>query len=99
MYLQRTIFLQHIDTNDLTKLLKELNGFEIVEGQQIKVQISTSRVRQHPGMDDPQRCYKYVFFNLTNLIRYNIFIHFFFMPAVRCLSSMVTIHYISRKNK
>ncbi|XKL68745.1 hypothetical protein PGB90_006514 [Kerria lacca] len=48
----------HIDTNDLTKLLKELNGFEIVEGQQIKVQISTSRVRQHPGMDDPQRCYK-----------------------------------------
>lgn len=53
--------LQHIDTNDLTKLLKELNGFEIVEGQPIKVQISTSRVRQHPGMDDPQRCYKYVY--------------------------------------
>ncbi|XP_065218974.1 RNA-binding protein lark-like isoform X3 [Planococcus citri] len=48
----------HIDTNDLTKLLKELNGFELAEGQPMKVQISTSRVRQHPGMDDPQRCYK-----------------------------------------
>ncbi|KAK7573958.1 hypothetical protein V9T40_011149 [Parthenolecanium corni] len=47
----------HIDTTDLTKLLKELNGYEI-GGQTLKVQISTSRVRQKPGMGNPQQCYK-----------------------------------------
>ena len=69
--IQASFGFQHIDTTDLTKLLKELNGYEIVEGQPIKVQISTSRVRQHPGMDDPQRCYKYVKVDEI-FIRYNI---------------------------
>ncbi|XKL68741.1 hypothetical protein PGB90_006510 [Kerria lacca] len=49
----------HIDTTDLTKLLKELNGYEI-GGQLLKVQISTSKVRQKPGMGNPQQCYNTV---------------------------------------
>lgn len=38
--------------------IKELNGF-VVDGQPMKVQISTSRVRQRPGMGDPEQCYRY----------------------------------------
>ncbi|XP_018904449.1 RNA-binding protein lark isoform X2 [Bemisia tabaci] len=47
----------HIDAHDLDKMLKELNDLE-VDGSQIKVQVSTSRVRQRPGMGDPERCYR-----------------------------------------
>jgi len=38
--------------------IKELNGF-VVDGQPMKVQVSTSRVRQRPGMGDPEQCYRY----------------------------------------
>lgn len=47
----------HIDTNDVNTCIKELNGFN-VDGQPIKVQVSTSRVRQRPGMGDPEQCYR-----------------------------------------
>ncbi|XP_065218978.1 RNA-binding protein lark-like isoform X2 [Planococcus citri] len=47
----------HIDTPNISELLKELNGYEI-GGQPLKVQISTSRIRQRPGMGNPQQCYK-----------------------------------------
>ncbi|XP_075238299.1 RNA-binding protein lark isoform X2 [Lycorma delicatula] len=47
----------HIDTNDVNNCIKELNGF-VVDGEPIKVQVSTSRVRQRPGMGDPEQCYR-----------------------------------------
>lgn len=47
----------HLDSPDINKCIKELNGF-VVDGKPMKVQISTSRVRQRPGMGDPEQCYK-----------------------------------------
>ncbi|KAI5712246.1 hypothetical protein M8J75_006931 [Diaphorina citri] len=47
----------HIDSPDINKCIKELNGM-MVDGKPMKVQISTSRVRQRPGMGDPEQCYK-----------------------------------------
>ncbi|XP_049948676.1 RNA-binding protein lark isoform X2 [Schistocerca serialis cubense] len=48
----------HIESNDNVNLaIKELNGY-IVDGQPMKVQVSTSRVRQRPGMGDPEQCYR-----------------------------------------
>ncbi|XP_043484470.1 adenosine kinase 2-like isoform X2 [Leptopilina heterotoma] len=44
-------------TGDVNDAIKELNG-HIVDGQPMKVQISTSRVRQRPGMGDPEQCYR-----------------------------------------
>ncbi|KAG7210001.1 hypothetical protein KM043_011584 [Ampulex compressa] len=44
-------------TGDVNDAIKELNG-QIVDGQPMKVQISTSRVRQRPGMGDPEQCYR-----------------------------------------
>nr|CAD7457503.1 unnamed protein product [Timema tahoe] len=48
----------HIESTDkVDEAIKELNGF-VVDGQPMKVQISTSRVRQRPGMGDPEQCYR-----------------------------------------
>uniref|UniRef100_A0A146M659 RNA-binding protein lark n=3 Tax=Lygus hesperus TaxID=30085 RepID=A0A146M659_LYGHE len=47
----------HVSSGDVPSILKELNGFEL-EGQAMKVQVSTSRVRQRPGMGDPEQCYR-----------------------------------------
>lgn len=44
-------------TGDVNDVIRELNG-QNVDGQPIKVQISTSRVRQKPGMGDPEQCYR-----------------------------------------
>lgn len=50
---------QHIESSDaVNDAIKELNGF-VVDGQPMKVQVSTSRVRQRPGMGDPEQCYRY----------------------------------------
>ncbi|XP_014259822.1 RNA-binding protein lark-like isoform X2 [Cimex lectularius] len=47
----------HISSSDVNNVIKELNGYDL-EGQPIKVQVSTSRVRQKPGMGDPEQCYR-----------------------------------------
>lgn len=46
-------------TNDVNvnDAIRELNG-KLVDGQPLKVQVSTSRVRQKPGMGDPESCYR-----------------------------------------
>jgi len=47
----------HIDSTDINKMVEELNG-TMVDGQPMKVQISTSKVRQRPGMGNPEQCYR-----------------------------------------
>jgi RNA-binding protein 4 len=51
----------HIDAdagrNKVNEILKELNGYEL-NGNQIRVQLSTSGVRQKPGMGGDQ-CFRY----------------------------------------
>ncbi|XP_073979764.1 RNA-binding protein lark-like isoform X2 [Rhodnius prolixus] len=47
----------HIASADVNNVIKELNGHEL-DGQPMKVQVSTSRVRQRPGMGDPEQCYR-----------------------------------------
>uniref|UniRef100_A0A1B6E3Z8 RNA-binding protein lark n=1 Tax=Clastoptera arizonana TaxID=38151 RepID=A0A1B6E3Z8_9HEMI len=47
----------HIDCSDVNQCIKELNGI-MVDGQPMKVQVSTSRVRQRPGMGNPEQCYR-----------------------------------------
>lgn len=47
----------HIDCPDVNQVIKELNGC-LVDGQPMKVQVSTSRVRQRPGMGNPEQCYR-----------------------------------------
>ncbi|XP_014223473.1 RNA-binding protein lark isoform X3 [Trichogramma pretiosum] len=48
----------HLEASgDVNEAIKELNG-QIVDGEAMKVQISTSRVRQRPGMGDPEQCYR-----------------------------------------
>lgn len=48
----------HLESSgDVNEAIKELNG-TIVDGQPMKVQLSTSRVRQKPGMGDPEQCYR-----------------------------------------
>lgn len=47
----------HIDTTDVNKMVEELNG-QMVDGQPMKVQISTSKVRTRPGMGNPEQCYR-----------------------------------------
>ncbi|XP_045475885.1 RNA-binding protein lark [Harmonia axyridis] len=48
----------HLESSgDVNEAIKELNG-TMVDGQPMKVQISTSRVRQRPGMGDPEQCYR-----------------------------------------
>lgn len=44
-------------TGDVNDAIRELNT-KMVDGQPIKVQVSTSRVRQKPGMGDPEQCYR-----------------------------------------
>lgn len=48
----------HLDAEgDINDAIKELNG-KSVDGQPLKVQVSTSRVRPKPGMGDPEQCYR-----------------------------------------
>lgn len=48
----------HLDSvGDIQDVIKELNG-RVVDGQPLKVQVSTSRVRPKPGMGDPEQCYR-----------------------------------------
>ena len=48
----------HLESSgDVNEAIKELNGM-LVDGQPMKVQVSTSRVRQRPGMGDPEQCYR-----------------------------------------
>jgi RNA-binding protein 4 len=48
----------HLDpTGDVNEAIRELNGM-MIDGQPMKVQISTSRVRPKPGMGDPEQCYR-----------------------------------------
>lgn len=48
----------HLESSgDVNDAIKDLNG-TMVDGQPMKVQISTSRVRQRPGMGDPEQCYR-----------------------------------------
>lgn len=47
----------HIDSNDVNCCIEELDGF-VLEGQPMKVQVSTSRILQRPGASDPEQCYK-----------------------------------------
>lgn len=44
-------------TGDINEAVRELNG-SMINGQPMKVQLSTSRVRQRPGMGDPEQCYR-----------------------------------------
>lgn len=43
----------------MNKCIEELNG-SMVDGQPMKVQVSTSKVRQRPGMGNPEQCYRLV---------------------------------------
>lgn len=43
--------------DNVNDAVRELNG-QVVDGQPMKVQISTSRVRQRPGMGDSEMCYR-----------------------------------------
>ncbi|GLH09112.1 Heterogeneous nuclear ribonucleoprotein A1, A2/B1 homolog, partial [Gryllus bimaculatus] len=48
----------HIESTDnIDQAIKDLNGY-MIDGQPMKVQLSTSRVRQRPGMGDPEQCYR-----------------------------------------
>jgi len=48
----------HLDCiGDVQDVIKELNG-RVVDGQPLKVQVSTSHVRPKPGMGDPEQCYR-----------------------------------------
>lgn len=48
----------HLDcAGEVNDVIRELNG-KMVDGQPLKVQVSTSRVRPKPGMGDPEQCYR-----------------------------------------
>lgn len=48
----------HLDcAGEVNEVIRELNG-KMVDGQPLKVQVSTSRVRPKPGMGDPEQCYR-----------------------------------------
>ncbi|KAG4066504.1 hypothetical protein HA402_007140 [Bradysia odoriphaga] len=48
----------HLDAHgEVNDVIRELNG-KMVDGQPLKVQVSTSRVRPKPGMGDPEQCYR-----------------------------------------
>lgn len=48
----------HLDVEgEVNDVIRELNG-KSVDGQPLKVQVSTSRVRPKPGMGDPEQCYR-----------------------------------------
>lgn len=48
----------HLDCDgEVNDMIRELNG-KLVDGQPLKVQVSTSRVRPKPGMGDPEQCYR-----------------------------------------
>lgn len=44
-------------TGDVHEVINKVNG-RLVDGQPIKVQVSTSRVRSKPGMGNPEQCYR-----------------------------------------
>lgn len=53
-------FSQHMDASDnVADAVRDLNG-HVIDGQPMKVQMSTSRVRQRPGMGDSEMCYRWV---------------------------------------
>lgn len=41
---------------NVDEVIREMNG-KLVDGKSLQVQVSTSRVRQKPGMGDPEQCY------------------------------------------
>lgn len=45
--------------NNAQEAIRNLDGYEL-NGLRIRVQESTSRVRQHAGMGNPDMCYRYV---------------------------------------
>lgn len=48
----------HMDASDnVADAVRDLNG-HVLDGQPMKVQMSTSRVRQRPGMGDSEMCYR-----------------------------------------
>jgi len=48
----------HLESTDMIdEAIRELNGYDL-DGQPLKVQVSTSKVRQRPGMGDPEQCYR-----------------------------------------
>lgn len=48
----------HLDVvGEINEVIRELNG-KMVDGQPLKIQVSTSRVRPKPGMGDPEQCYR-----------------------------------------
>lgn len=49
-------------------MVEELNG-TVVDGQPMKVQISTSRVRQRPGMGNAEQCYRLEMNNINICIQ------------------------------
>lgn len=54
----------HVDAEvgrgKITEIINELNGFSL-KGSPIRVQLSTSGVRQRPGMsDDRDNCFRWV---------------------------------------
>lgn len=50
-------FVHMESTDNVAGAVKDLNG-QLVDGQPLKVQMSTSRVRQRPGMGDAEQCYR-----------------------------------------
>lgn len=44
-------------TDNVADAVRDLNG-HVIDGQPMKVQMSTSRVRQRPGMGDSEMCYR-----------------------------------------
>ncbi|KAL7042452.1 hypothetical protein ACKWTF_001145 [Chironomus riparius] len=51
------VHLEVKDSINVNDAIKELNGM-VIDNQAINVQVSTSRVRQKPGMGDPESCYR-----------------------------------------
>lgn len=61
----------HLEPNgDVNDVIRELNG-QMVDGQPIKVQVSTSRVRQKPGMGDPEQCYRCGRYSISGIFFYS----------------------------
>ncbi|XP_046390537.1 RNA-binding protein lark-like [Ischnura elegans] len=50
-------FVHLRSTDNINDAIKELNG-HVLDGQPMKVQVSTSKVRHRPGMGDPEQCYR-----------------------------------------
>ncbi|KAG5675855.1 hypothetical protein PVAND_005724 [Polypedilum vanderplanki] len=51
------VHLEVKDSVNVNDCIRDLNGM-VIDNQAINVQVSTSRVRQKPGMGDPESCYR-----------------------------------------